>query len=168
MERWGLSALSSAFEVRRLGMEDVEAVCALCRSNPQYYQYCGKDFAPETIRADMHALPPGIAMAQKYYIGFFDGGTLAAVMDLIDGYPDAACAFIGFFMVAGSLQGQGTGSRIIGETLDFLRAMGMERCRLGIDKGNPQSNHFWRKNGFSVIREVQREDGVILLAQRTL
>ena len=39
---------------------------------------------------------------------------------------------------------------------------------LGIDKNNPQSNHFWRKNGFEVIREVVQEEGTILVAEKEL
>lgn len=40
--------------------------------------------------------------------------------------------------------------------------------RLGIDKENPQSNHFWRKNGFTVLREAAQECGIVLLAERRL
>ena len=50
-------------------------------------------------------------------------------------------------------QGKGTGSAIIGECAAALRAQGFARIRLGVDKGNPQSNAFWRKNGFSVVDE---------------
>ena len=39
---------------------------------------------------------------------------------------------------------------------------------LGIDKDNPQSNHFWRKNGFQTTREAQQERGVILVAEKCL
>jgi hypothetical protein len=44
----------------------------------------------------------------------------------------------------------------------------MAKIRLGIDKENPQSNYFWQKNAFEIIREVQQEDGVILVAERIL
>lgn len=40
--------------------------------------------------------------------------------------------------------------------------------RLGIDKENPQPNHFWRKNGFTVLREAAQERGIVLLAERRL
>ena len=41
-------------------------------------------------------------------------------------------------------------------------------CRLGIDKDNPQSNRFWKKNGFEVIREVKQENGTVLVAEKNL
>ena len=116
----------------------------------------------------MAITPPGIPMEQKYYIGFYEGAELAAVMDLIDGYPEVHCAFIGFFMLHGRLQGCGIGSQIVGEVFTYLRKRNMRRCQLGIDKDNPQSNHFWKKNGFAVIREVERDNGTILLAEKKL
>lgn len=40
--------------------------------------------------------------------------------------------------------------------------------RLGIDKGNPQSTHFWKKNQFEVIKEVKQDEGMILVAERKI
>lgn len=49
-----------------------------------------------------------------------------------------------------------------------MKETGLKRVCLGIDKENPQSNAFWTKNGFSVIREVEQEEGIILLAEKSL
>lgn len=168
MKKIEISQFSKQYDVRRLHFDDVEMIYAFCKSNTQYYAYCGKDISYELIESDMTIAPPGIPMERKYYIGFFEGGRLVAVMDLIDGYPDETCAYVGFFMMNRDLQGAGIGSGIIAEVLDYLKKQGFERCRLGIDKSNPQSNHFWRKNGFEVIREVVREEGTVLVAERQL
>ena len=82
----------------------------------------------------------------KYSLGI--SITAFAVMDLIDGYPDEESTFLGFFMMKKELQGTGNGSRIISGVMAYLKELGFVRCQLGIDKDNPQSNHFWRKNGF--------------------
>ncbi len=66
------------------------------------------------------------------------------------------------------MQGTGEGTKIISRLCAELRNLGFDRIRLGIDKGNPQSTHFWKKNGFQVIREVPQERGTILLAERIL
>lgn len=136
--------------------------------NDQYYRCCGAGTSPERVRQDLTLCPPGIPLAQKHYVGFFDGNTLTAIMDLIDGYPNADTAFIGFFMMNKDLQGQGTGTAIIRGVMAYLAALGYTAVRLGIDKENPQSNHFWRKNGFTVLKEIPQEQGVILLAERRL
>lgn len=168
MKNIQIEKLSDAYTIRCLTDADVPMLCAWMLRNDQYFRYCGGSTTPERVRQDLTLCPPGTTPAQKHYVGFFDADTLVAVMDLIDGYPDADTAFIGFFMMNKDLQGQGTGTAIVREVLAALRALGYTAVRLGIDKENPQSNHFWRKNGFTVLREAAQERGIVLLAERRL
>ena len=168
MKNIRIEKLSGAYTIRRLTDADVPMLYAWMLRNDQYFRYCGGSTTPERVRQDLTLCPPGTTPAQKHYVGFFDEDTLVAVMDLIDGYPDADTAFIGFFMMNKDLQGQGTGTAIVREVLAALRALGYTAVRLGIDKENPQSNHFWRKNGFTVLREAAQERGIVLLAERRL
>ena len=89
---------------------DAGGILALCRENPQFYLYCRAKPTMEQVLYDLRALPPGVDPADKHYAGFYLEGRLAAVMDLIDGYPEPDFAFIGFFMVRKALQGRGFGS----------------------------------------------------------
>lgn len=83
---------------RRLTEADAAQVCALMQGNPLFYRYHPPQPTPESIRTDMTALPPGKAMEDKWFVGFYDGDCLIAVMDLILNYPAADTAFIGLFM----------------------------------------------------------------------
>lgn len=168
MKQIELRMLSKIYSVRKLNIDDVEMIYNFCKSNTQYYEYSGKDISVELIEHDIKVAPPGIPMEQKYYIGFFKNSEMIAVMDLIDGYPNIDCVYIGFFMMNSALQGKGTGSKIISEVLYYAQSQGFKKCQLGIDKENPQSNHFWRKNGFEVIREVVTEEGTVLVAEKQL
>ena len=168
MKQIEIQKLSKRYTVRRLTAKDVDRIYALCRKNTQYYEYCGKEPSIEWIQQDLTITPPGIPMEKKYYLGFWEEEQLVAVMDLIDGYPQPDCAYLGFFMMDRDQQGKGIGTAVISEALEYLRDLGFQTCRLGIDKENPQSNHFWCKHGFQVIREVQREEGTILVAEKTL
>lgn len=143
-----LQQLSDIYEVRRLGREDVPAVLALCQGNPLYYEYCPPAPSQEGILQDMEALPKGKSKEDKYYLGFFCRGELAAVMDLILGYPKKDTVWIGFFMMDQARQGQGKGSQVISGLCSFLHRQGFARVELAYTKGNPQSCHFWRKNQF--------------------
>lgn len=162
------SRLSSRYEVRVLREADAEHILRLCEGNTQYYAYCAARPTREQVLQDLQITPPGVDLSDKYYLGFYQGETLIAVLDLIDGYPKPEIAFIGFFMMNKAFQGRGLGSALIGELAAALRDLGKEAIRLGIDKGNPQSTHFWKKNGFTVIREVERPGGTVLLAERKL
>ena len=168
MKNIQIEKLSNSYTIRRLTDADVPMLYAWMLRNDQYFQYCGGGTTPERVRQDLTLCPPGTTPAQKHYVGFFNADTLVAVMDLIDGYPDADTAFIGFFMMNKDLQGQETGTAIVRDVLAALRALGYTAVRLGIDKENPQSNHFWRKNGFAVLREAAQERGIVLLAERRL
>ena len=134
---------------RRLTEADAAQVCALMQGNPLFYRYHPPQPTPESIRTDMTALPPGKAMGDKWFVGFYDGDCLIAVMDLILNYPAADTAFIGLFMTAHDRQGCGLGSRILRDCMARLSAAGYHRLRLAVDEGNPQSLAFWTKNGFT-------------------
>ncbi len=162
-------ALSRRYTVRALTAEDADGVLALCGGNPLYFAHCPPPATRESILRDMTALPPGVSPSDKHYVGFFDGPALVAVMDLITGFPQPSTAFIGFFMVDGGIQKKGVGTAIIGEVCDFLRARGFRSVRLAWIKGNPQAEHFWLKNRFTVIRETASPEGRPLrLARRAL
>ena len=163
-----LSALSRRYSIRRMDDSDADSILELCKGNTQYYLYCQASPSREQILNDLHITPPGIDPSDKYYIGFYQGNTLVAVMDLIDGYPAPGTAFIGFFMMRKEFQGNRVGSSIIQETAAYLKTLGMTAIQLGIDKGNPQSTHFWKKNGFVVKEEIDRGGWTVLLAEKTL
>ena len=170
MKNIDITKLNSKYSARRLTETDAEIIYDLCLGNPQFYQFSWNQtpLSVESVQEDFRATPPGKSLADKYYVGFFDGEKLIAILDLIDGYPDEDIAYIGFFMLAKEYQGGGLGSALITELCDYLKSIGFKRARLGIDKENPQSNHFWRKNGFSVINEVAKGNQVLLSAERTL
>ena len=163
-----IAEFSRQYAVRRLDASDVDEIRALCAENRLYYRYCRAQPTREQILNDLSITPPGIGAEDKYYVGFYQTDTLVAVMDLIDGFPERGIAFIGFFMMNAALQGRGVGSAIIRGLADALKAQGKTAMQLGIDKGNPQSTHFWKKNGFSVLREVPQDGRTILLARMQL
>ena len=160
--------LSDEYEIRKLNERDIRDVQNICGSNPQFYLYSDADNTEECIAADMRALPPGKEAEDKYYIGFLRDGRLHAVMDLIDRYPDPETAFIGFFMMDAEYSGRGEGSRIVRKVCTALREEGFQRARLCIDKGNPQSSHFWQKNGFVPVKEADRNGHIVIIADKTL
>lgn len=168
MDRIEIGKLSAAYDVRRLGLADAPVVYAFCKADTQYYARCGAEVTLALVEHDLTALPPGGSPEQHYYLGFFTRGTLTAVMDLIAGYPGGSDLSLGFFMTHSAIQGAGTGSRIASEALAALQAQGFRRCILGMDKDNPQSTHFWRKNGFRVVRELPQDGGTIQVAERLL
>lgn len=147
---------------------DAEAILEFCKENTQYYEYCQAEPTLEQVLSDLHLAPPGIGPEDKYYVGFYQDDDLVAVMDLVDGFPEDSIVFIGFFMMSKRLQGQEIGSSMIREVSEYMKNVGMTYVRLAIDKGNPQSTHFWKKNGFNTIYEADRDGHTLLVAEKKL
>ena len=63
-------------------------------------------------------------------------------------YPNEQTIFVGFFMMAIEYQKKGLGSKLVKELEKFFRKNRYLYIRLGFVKGNPQSEAFWKKNGF--------------------
>ena len=82
-----LQSLSRRYTVRQLMETDVDAMLALCSGNPQFYRYHPPMATKASILDDLQAVPPGKTLSDKYFIGFYDGETLVAMMDLITGQP---------------------------------------------------------------------------------
>lgn len=163
------SSFSDRYRVRRMTEDDTEEIYLLCMGNPLYYRHCPPFVTGESIREDLKALPPGKDLCDKYYLGYYDGEKLIAVMDLIDGYPDRETAFIGFFMTDASVQNSGIGSGIIESLCRSLKSPGYSRIRLGWVSTNPQAEHFWHKNHFSETgRTFDRGAYTIKEAERRL
>lgn len=153
-----IEKFSSQYIVRTLTPEDVEAIYGLSAGNPLFFEHCPPFVTRQSILEDMAALPPGKTYDDKFYVGFFDKGQLVAILDLILGYPEADTAFIGLFMVDRARQGGGLGSAIISQFASYLKTLGFARLRLAYAKGNPQSEAFWRKNGFQKTGEESRRE----------
>jgi len=163
-----IAAFSRRYAVRRMTDADAGALLDFCRQNTQFYEYCGARPTKARVLDDLHVAPPGKDASSKYYVGFYDGATLVAIMDLVDGYPEADCAYIGFFMMNKGLQGRGIGSDIIREVCRYLGETGFRSIRLAIAEDNPQATHFWRKNGFAVVQSVPMDGWTALVADKAL
>lgn len=168
MKRLEAKRFSKKYHVREMTEKDIGELYAFCRTNPFFYEMGGQEVTKADIQRDMTLLPPGKDRDSKYYVGFFEGTHLTAVLDLIDGFPDSGTAYIGFFMVDGANSCRGIGTYIIEELCIALKHAGFRAVRLGYDKENPQAEHFWIKNSFGKINEADHPYGKMIVAERSL
>ncbi|MBQ8975310.1 MAG: GNAT family N-acetyltransferase [Oscillospiraceae bacterium] len=164
-----ITLFTNRYRVRRLDRADVPDVYSLCGKNRLYYEYCPPAVTKQSIIRDMDALPAGKDVRDKYYVGYYDGEKLIAVLDIITAYPEDKTAFIGFFMTDVSVQNSGVGSGIISDLLLYLKGSGFSGVQLGWIEGNPQAEHFWHKNGFAQMETVHDASGhTVVKARREL
>lgn len=149
--------------VRPLSEEDIPVILELYRSNMDYYAATQNNpVSKEDCVHDMTECPPGISERQKYYLGFYQNGELAAVMDFVEGYPNAETVYIGLFMVDGAFHGKGVGTAILVPFLRAMKEMGFGKAALACFESNSAGKKFWTKLGFMVDETVDRKEGEIL------
>ena len=145
MRRLPIGQLTRRYEVCFFTEDDLPELLDLCLGNPLYYAHLGEEVTLDSLRGELTVLPQG----KELRFGLYDGGTLVAAIDLIDGYPEADVAYLGWLILAAERQGRGEGTAIVQELTDFLRVQGFRALRLACVVGNPQSARFWEKNGFT-------------------
>ena len=148
-----LQKVSRRYRIRLLQETDMDDILRLSESNPMFYEYCPPFVTRESILNDMKALPQGKTDAEKYYIGFFEGQKLIAIMDMVFAFPDDET-------------GYGIGSIIIEEYAEYIRTLGKKTIQLAFAKGNLQSEAFWQKNGFVRTGKEVQNDGYIAVCMK--
>ncbi len=159
--------LSKQYRVKKITNEDIPAVYKLCSGNPDYYRHMNLQPTPENLTEVITVLPPGKDLEDKYFVGFWEGASLLAILDLILDYPVEKTAFIGWFMLEKARQGGGVGSALVREILEALHRAGMKKVRLGCIKGNRRAYEFWKKHGFAPTgEETKQKDYTIIAMER--
>jgi len=146
------------YQVNRISDTNIQEVFELCKKNERYYKYLKEDATLDGVKNIMKELPPNTEIKNKYFIGFYKSNKLIAILDLIDGYPKKNQAFIGLFMIADTLQGQGIGKSIILDLIKFLKSKNFTACNLGVIEDNIEAISFWSKVGFVTTGQIYNHD----------
>ena len=161
-----ISQLSTKYNIKKMGEEDVSGILKLENSNPLYFSYCPPKPGREMVLNDLKAIPEGKSLEDKFYIGFFENDCLIAIMDFILSFPKEDTIFIGLFMMDSKESGKGKGSDIIAEAFTAWKSEGYKKVRLAYMKGNMQSRNFWRKCGFTETGvEKENEHGMAVIME---
>lgn len=164
-----IEQLSKKYQVRKITKGDVEKVYQLFLGNPLYFKHIHEEPSIASIFQDMKALPNGKTMQDKYFMGFFNGDELIAVMDLIVEYPNEKTIFIGLFMVESKYSGKGLGSQIINDCLLEIKNQAYLFVRLGYMETNPQAKAFWEKCGFLETGiKTHNGQGMVVVMEKAL
>ena len=148
-ESLDVSAMSTDYETRSLTQADIADVYHLYRANSRYYRLAKERPSRQQLTEVISRLPDGADAAQKFFVGFYNGDELVAVLDLIVGYPREKAAFIGWFMVDAEKQRQGIGSQIFADIRATMKAQGFTALTLKCPVENQEAIAFWQNLGFN-------------------
>ncbi len=138
---------------------DTQQVLKLFNSNLDFWMLGGEEEPNQgSLQKICTSLPPNTQSTQKTVYLLYKKSNLIALLDLVHGFPDEDCLYIGLFMVHADWQGQGIGKQIITELESRYRQTPYTRLRLGVYDRNTGGLAFWKKMGFVVIKQVKSDN----------
>ncbi|MCL2003041.1 MAG: GNAT family N-acetyltransferase [Oscillospiraceae bacterium] len=162
----------------RLGEDGLEPITA-CNYEPYMEVYAtnpafgslsgGEEVSREGVLDDITRVPPGFDIKDKHFLGLRKNGAAAGVLDVLAGYPEKHCVWIGLLMIRGDLHNRQIGSETVKALLCAAKDEGFTSVQLGVLENNPHGQRFWQKFGFSKIREAPAEQNginVIVMEKR--
>jgi len=107
--------------LRPLTVDDLPVLQQLLECDPGYAgRVTGTPPGPGDAADLLAGRPPGLRADQKVVLGAVDDGGLAAVVDVLRGWPDPATAHIGLLQVHAGRRRQGVARRAHDLLLDLL------------------------------------------------
>ncbi len=110
---------------------------------------------PDAGQQALDALPPDFDYAHKFVFALEIDGQVLGVADLLRGYPEAHCAFLGLLLLAQPYQGIGLSKLALTQLYDQARAWGCQDMQLGVVSSYERAMRFWQACQFT---ELYRKD----------
>lgn len=157
------------YNVKRLTVDDVQQLYDFCKANTTYYKYMRMEPTVENVSENFTMLPPNKELKDKYFVGFYDGKELVAILDVVMGYPKEDVAYIGWFMVNIDKQVKGIGKEISDNVIAILQEGGYKSIMLACIKDNKEACRFWTNRGFEMTgKEVDKGNYIVMEMKKEL
>jgi ribosomal protein S18 acetylase RimI-like enzyme len=134
----------------------------------------GESVSPSAAQETFEDAPPGRSLSDKFVYGLLDrNGNIVGVLEGMRHYPDEMTWWIGLFMLAPDVRGQGLGQRLIKSFSDYARSEQAMSIMLGVVEENHAAYHFWQKLGFELVRKTEprlfgRKTQVVYVMRRSV
>lgn len=124
----------------------------------------------EEAQQELLDCPPGKALEDKFFGGYWLNDRLVGCADLIRGYPEPQIAYLGLLLFAQSCQGQGLGTKALVQLVEMARSWGCNHMRLAVIDTNPRALAFWQREGFCEIyrKATQAFTGDAIVMQKPI
>ena len=143
--------------VKRLDTRHEATIEQFCRRCHAFFTLItGESGDSDTARDLLVSRPPGVELIRKHVIGFERDGTLVAIADLLEGYPNEADWYVGLLLVSPDERDRGVGTAVWTAVETWIRAVGGRQVRLIVQEQNPNAARFWRAVGFTADGVVEQ------------
>ena len=159
----------SGYTVRSMTEADTRELQSLFDADADYFGMAhDRPAASDEVEQIRKALPPDKSRSDKFvHLIIGEHGRIAALTDVIRGYPEPHIWYLGFLYLAKSARGQGLGRRALRALYDWVRANGGTALRLGVVEANAHARHLYATEGF-VLQVIREPDPAVDRARRIL
>jgi ribosomal protein S18 acetylase RimI-like enzyme len=152
------------YRVRSVTLDDAPDVQALLELDPATFELVeGAPLRPDEAAEVITELPPGVPPERKYNFLLEplapapDQPTAAALLSLVDGFPEERTWYLGLIIVAPAARGQGLGTRAIEALCTYARERGGAALRLAVVPANTGARRLYDRLGFAFVARRPRE-----------
>lgn len=144
------------YNIELLSLENWNKYAEVFYSNNDYYlttdgRPASKDNCIDTIKY----CPNGFPKEKCYCIGFSIKGKPAAILSLLEDYPEHSKLYIGLFLINEKFKRKGIGSNIISTLTHEAFREKYSSVKLSVQDNNISGFSFWKKLGFYVTERNQ-------------
>lgn len=140
--------------VRRVTVADAARVQALFALDPEYWSHVeGAPLRDDEAVITLDERPPGFPTEGKHAFLVDDD---IALLDTLEGYPDAQTWFLGLIFLAPRVRGRGLGTHLIRAVCDHARSQGARALRLAVAVQHPEARRLYDRLGFQFIDHRKR------------
>lgn len=139
--------------VRRVNAADATRVQALFALDPEYWSHVeGAPLRDDEAVITLDERPPDFPIEHKHAFLVDE----VALLDMLEGYPDAQTWFLGLIFLAPSVRGRGLGTRLVEAVCDHARSHGARALRLAVAVQHPDARRLYDRLGFRFIDHRKR------------
>ncbi|HEU0036343.1 MAG TPA: GNAT family N-acetyltransferase [Kofleriaceae bacterium] len=139
-------------ELRRVTAADEPALQAMLASDPAYFRLAeGAPPRPTEAHEVLTELPPGHPAERKHVWALFAADGPLAVIDILEGYPDAESWYLGLIFVAPAARDGRLGTTILASLAEHVVESGGTKLRLAVVSANLGARRLYDRLGFTFV-----------------
>lgn len=151
----------TAYEVTAVTRQNCDQVFEIYDTNQDFFVLSNGSAATlESSMQDVDRIPPGFDINKKALLCIWREGKAVGILDLLQGYPNHSCIWIGLLLIHGALHGNGIGQDIVTAVLNASKIEGYKSVQLGVIEHNLEGMAFWQRQGFVRVRN---KDNIIVM-----
>ena len=157
---WGKDMdFNGRFEHKKIETnQDILQAYEIYLSNAKYFHtVAGREPELQDVSGDRLTSPHLVPESRVHFELYMMGGRPVAVLDAMEGYPQADMVYIDFFMVDGKLHRKGIGRALLAQIEEQAVQSGYSRIHLGVWDQNKKAMAFWKTVGYEQVKEVETQ-----------